>query len=404
MEIPVVLRDWRDEPAARRQSALARLLGVLATIVAAGVGILLLVPLLVEVFFMARSTVAVVDGIAIETGRYAQVRDFRRYEVIREINQLAEYRDDGLSTTAAERQAIEDRINDRRLNLASADFQAVEDLINVMLLKTKAENEEAVVTIDDIRVEQESILAAPARPAPAATGENGPDASRPATSGEPAAAEPLEDRLTALLDELAMPRDLFDDLMTARAIERVFIKRAEDSVATAQPHVHLKRIILEDEEEAASYIERYKTGESWSTLAGKSFKPAVAESPPAADVDGDPVPSYDVDLGFLPRGILEPSLEAAAFSLDVGSVSDPVSTAEGFVVLLVVAKENSRTVSGEHLDELRRKAVLEFRRELRESAAIEYQLDSEKVEWASRHGLRNVGELNADTPAGRTAR
>ena len=400
----MVLRDWRDEPAARRQSALARLLGVIAAIVAAGVGVLLLVPLLVEVFFMARSTVAVVDGIAIETGRYAQVRDFRRYEVIREINQFAEYRDDGLSTTAAERQAIEDRINDRRLNLASADFQAVEDLINVMLLKTKAENEEAIVTIDDVRVEQEAVLAAPARPAPAATDGNGSDVSRPAASGESPAAEPLEDRLTALLNELGMPRDLFDDLMTARAIERIFVERAEDSVATVQPHVHLKRIILEDEEEAASYLERYKAGESWSALAGESFKPSAEESPPAADFDGDPVPSYDIDLGFLPRGILEPSLEAAAFSLDVGAVSNPVSTAEGFVILLVVAKVDLRAVSGEHLDELRRKAVLEFRRELRESANVEYQLDSDKVEWASRHGLRNVGELNADVPAGGTAR
>ena len=270
LEIPVVLRDWRDEPAARRHSALARLLGVIAAIVAAGVGVLLVVPLFVELFFMARSPVATIDGVAIETGRYAQVRDFRRYEVIREINQLAEYRSDGLSTTAAELQAIENQINEKRLSLASADFQAVEDLINVTLLKTKAGNEGVVVTVDDIRVEQEAVLAAPARPAPAATGGNGSDVSQPAAGGESPAAGPLEDRLTALLDELDMPRDLFDDLMTARAIERVFIERAEDSVATVQPHVHLKRIIQEDEEEAASYVKRYNAGESWSALAAES--------------------------------------------------------------------------------------------------------------------------------------
>lgn len=400
----MVLRDWRDEPASRRHSALARLLGVIAAIVAAGVGILLLAPLFVELFLMARSPVATVDGIAIETGRYAQVRDFRRYEVIREINQLAEYSRDGLSTTAAETQAIADQIYEKRLGLASADFQAVEDLINVILLETKAQDEGVVITVDDIRVEQESVLAAPVRPAPAATDGNGSDISPPAAGGESPAAGPLEDRLTALLNELDMPRDLFHDLITARAIERVFVKRAEDSVATVQPHVHLKRIILEDEEQAASYIKRYNAGESWRALAGESIEPAAEESPPAADADEDPVPSYDVDLGFLPRGILEPSLETAAFSLDVGSVSEPVSTAEGFVILLVAAKVNSRAVSGEHLDELRRQAVLEFRRELRESANIEYQLDSDKVEWASRHGLRNVGELNADTPPSGTAR
>ena len=106
----------------------------------------------------------------------------------------------------------------------------------------------------------------------------------------------------------------------------------------------------------------------------------------------------------MPRGILEPSLEAAAFSLDVGSVSEPVPTAEGFVILLVAGKVNLRAVSDEHLDQLRRSAVLDFRQELRESGNIEYQLDSDKVEWASRHGLRNIGELDADIPAGGMAR
>lgn len=396
----MVLRDWREQPAARRQSALARLLGVIAAIVAAGVGILLLVPLLVELFFMARSPVATIDGVAIETGRYAQARDFRRYEVIREINQLAEYRRDGLSTTAAELQAIEDQINERRLSLASADFQAVEDLINVTLLRNKAMREGVVVTIDDIRAEQEAVVAPVPRPIP---GENGSDMSQPAGGGE-SPAEPLEQRVTALLDDLGMPRDLFDDLMRTRAIERIFLNRAEDSVATVQPHVHLKQIILKDEETAAAYIKRYNDGESWNALTAESLEPEEGESAPAEGVEEEPAPSHEADLGFVPRGILQPSLEAAAFSLEVGAVSEPISTAEGFVILLATGKVNLRAVSDEHLYELRRRAVLDFRQELRESANVEYQLDSDKVEWASRHGLRNVGELNPDIPLGRTAR
>ncbi len=366
---------------------------------AAGVGILLLVPLLNELFFMARSPVATVDGVVIETGRYAQARDFRRYEVLREINQLAEYRRDGTSTTAAELQAIDGQINEKRLSLASADFQAVEDLINVTLLGKKAMREGVVVTIDDIRAEQEAVLAPLARPTP---GGNGSDISQPAASSE-SPAEPLEQRVTALLDDLGMPRDLFDDLMTMRAIERVFLKRAEDSVATVQPHVHLRRIVLKDEEEAATYLKRYNAGESWSALTLESLEPGE-ESASSEGVEEKPAPAYEADLDFVPRGILEPSLEAAAFSLEVGSVSEPVPTAEGFVILLVAATVNLRAVSDENLDQLRRRAVLDFRQELRESGNIEYQLDSDKVEWASRHGLRNIGELDADIPAGGMAR
>ena len=340
-----MLRDWRDEPAARRYSALARLLGILATIVAASVGILLLVPLLVEFFFMARSPVAVVDGTEIEAGVYAQVRDFRRYEIIREINQLIGYRADDIAATAAERQAIEDRITERRFGLSSADFQAVEDLINVIVLKKEAEVEGIVVSADDLRVEQESVLAVLPRPTPAALDANDPAIPQPASSDASQPEEPLEDRLNTLLSRLGMPRNVFDDLMTARVVEHIFLTRAEESVAAVQPHVHVKQIVAETEEEAASYIKRYAAGALWSSLARESLNKGVPDAPPAADIDGaagdaDPADSDYGDLGFVPRGILELPLEEAAFSLDVGSVSDPISSAGGFHVLLVVDRKS----------------------------------------------------------------
>ncbi len=408
LDIPRVLRDWRDEPAARRHSALARTLGILAAVVAASVGILLLVPLLIEFVFMARSPVAVVNGTKIEAGVYALARDFRRYEIIREINQLVAYRADGTAATAPERQAVEDRINERRFSLSSADFQAVEDLINVIGLKEKAEQEGIVIPAEDVRVERESVLAAPPRPTPSVAGAIDRTVLKPTIAEAAPPDEPLEDRLRTLLSDLGMPRDLFDDLITARVVEHIFLKRAEESVADVQPHVHLKQIVAATEEEAASYIKRYNAGVSWSVLARESLNQGLPDAPPAANFDAagdaDLADSNDGDLGFVPRGILEATLDDAAFSLDAGSVSDPISAAGEFHLLLVVAKADSRAVSSEHLRELRRNAIVDFRGTLRESATVEYQLDSGKVQWASRHGLRNVGELDPDSAAGGAGR
>jgi peptidyl-prolyl cis-trans isomerase D len=51
------------------------------------------------------------------------------------------------------------------------------------------------------------------------------------------------------------------------------------------------------------------------------------------------------DLGFFPRGRMVPAFEAAAFSLDVGKVSDPVQSTYGFHVIRVEEKRPAKLVS-----------------------------------------------------------
>ena len=408
LEIPVVLRDWRDESAARRHSALARLLGILASVIATSVLILLLVPLFVEFVFMARSTVAIVDGTKIETGVYAQVRDFRRFEIIRELNQLVQYRVEDVVTGSAHSQAIEQRINELSVSLSTADFEALEDLITVILLRKKSRQDALVVSPNDLEIEQESVLAKPRLPTlDIAGGVSVSLAMTPTNVNRDQ--KPLDERLKTLLNTLDMRKTILEELILTRALEHVYLRRAEQSVATVQSHVHLRQIIVKEREEANSYIERYRTGVSWDRLVYESINKGVPDAPPAVRFGNtagysDPTGTDKSDLGFVPRGILSSALEDVAFSLDVGDVSEPILLDGQFYVLLVAGTDLTRSVSSEHMLQLRRTAIADFRTQLRESAKVEYRLDSRKVDWATRHGLKNVGNLDPNLRIGAVAR
>ena len=410
----VVLRDWRQEPSVRRNSALARSLGVLATTIAVGVGVLLLVPLLVELVFTARTPVAVVNGIEIRSSDYAQARDFRRFEIIRELNQLAVYREEDASASEEARGAIEDRINEARLGLSSADFQAVEDLINVELLRASAEADGVSASDDEVRAEKEKFLAVPPRPTPADAGvELQPDEPSAGFPSQPPTA-PLDIRVNELLNRLGMSGELFEELMIARVLDRKFIADALATVAERQEHIHVRRIVAESQEEASAAVKRYNAGVSWPVLVREFSKAAAdnaegGESQENSEVDQgianlELSESNEDDLGLVPRGILAAALEEAAFALELGSVSEPIGMPDGFHVLIVVDKESDRQLSEVHLKQLQDKAVAAFRQELRGSATVEYRLDSDKVQWAGRHGLKNVGELDAAVSSGAGAR
>lgn len=86
--------------------------------------------------------------------------------------------------------------------------------------------------------------------------------------------------------------------------------------------VHIQQILTYNEADARQVMERLNGGSDFNELAAE----------------------YDAvtrgELGWVPRGfLLDPDLEAAAFSLEVGAVSEVIATPAGFHVLKVLARE-----------------------------------------------------------------
>jgi peptidyl-prolyl cis-trans isomerase D len=52
------------------------------------------------------------------------------------------------------------------------------------------------------------------------------------------------------------------------------------------------------------------------------------------------------DLGFFGKGTMDPAFEAAAFSLPIGQVSEPIESPFGWHVIEVIERDNAKTAAG----------------------------------------------------------
>lgn len=126
---------------------------------------------------------------------------------------------------------------------------------------------------------------------------------------------------------------------------------------TIPEKVHIKVILLKVpegseqnvadkvKEKASELLKRLRAGENFETLAR-----AESEDKTSAENGGD--------LGFIAKGSLAPELEEAAFKAEVGSVSEPIRTKQGYYLIKVEEKqaEVARTYESVH-DEIRAKLL-----------------------------------------------
>jgi parvulin-like peptidyl-prolyl isomerase len=73
----------------------------------------------------------------------------------------------------------------------------------------------------------------------------------------------------------------------------------------------------------------------------------------------------------VPRGVLDPRLDAVIFDLPVNQVSDVVTTNFGYHVVQVMEKDKARALPPELLQDTRQRAFLEWLKAVRESLKIE---------------------------------
>jgi len=163
-------------------------------------------------------------------------------------------------------------------------------------------------------------------------------------------------------------RDAFFDASIAGAVEDKDAKKIyDDKIAKMKPEeeVHARHILVGTEEEAKAVKERLAKDEDFAKVANEMSKDKNAEGG---------------DLGFFSRGQMLKPFEDAAFSLDVGAISDPVQTRFGWHIIKVEEKRNQTPPS---FDEVK--------------AAIVTQLVAQKAQ-AVVTGLRDGAEIEIVDP------
>ncbi len=369
-QVPGDLLRWGELIAAHR-SALVRKITISAGFVIAAFVIgLLLAPLMIEFIFTGGSVAARVNGGEISMNEFARASDFARYRATRDLNTLAAYRDALASEEEVTLLAVQQAIEARRIDLLTVDFQAVDDLITGRLLQEKALADGYEIPDAELDAEREAVLcSAGAFPA--------------GITSPPEAADdrPLPVRVDEMLANLGLDRDTFEDILIGTVLNRHYVALAKEGVPDRLPQAHLRYIIAPSQEAGDAVVSRYRAGENWEELAQEL-------STPARDlVDGG-------DLGFAPVDLFDPRYSEVAINLDEGQVSEPQAVGAEFYVILLIEWDDDRVLTSEQRDRLETNAESDFRTQLFEAAEVDYLLTADGLEWAERHGLRNVGELD----------
>jgi len=136
------------------------------------------------------------------------------------------------------------------------------------------------------------------------------------------------------------------------------------SLPPAVEQVHARHILVMSEAEAMEVLIKLHSGESFATLAQQ-----YSQDMGSRDIGGD--------LGFFPRGVMLPEIEATAFGLEPGRTSGILKTAFGYHVIEVVEKDPSREVPKEMLAAWRKNAFLKWLDSQRSAATIRYLIPIE---------------------------
>ena len=126
------------------------------------------------------------------------------------------------------------------------------------------------------------------------------------------------------------------------------------AVPKAAEQVHVRQILLYNEDVAKNYQAQLQAGADFDELA--------------AQVD----PATRGDLGWFPRGYLpEQPVEAAAFALEPGQVSAIVPSQAGFHLLKLLARETDRPLAPDALQTLQSRVVAEWVASRRQVSTIQ---------------------------------
>lgn len=160
-------------------------------------------------------------------------------------------------------------------------------------------------------------------------------------------------RKNAGLSEAAFRR-LFESSLYRSKLQTAL----EAEVPTSGEQVHARHILVATEDEAKKVVERLKAGEDFAALAKE-----LSTDTSNKDDGGD--------LGWFARGTMVTEFEDAAFALQPGEISDPVSTSYGYHVIQMVERDANRAWDESTLSDKKSAALEDWLTTQRQSDGVQ---------------------------------
>jgi len=129
------------------------------------------------------------------------------------------------------------------------------------------------------------------------------------------------------IKDVGVSEDSIRDIIEISIIRAEIIEIVSADVAEEAEHVWIRHILVADEDTANEVVEKLAAGEDFVDLAAE-YSLDTSNSENGGDLD------------WFPRGAMVQPFDEAAFSLEVGEISDPVQTDFGWHILESLGKDD----------------------------------------------------------------
>jgi parvulin-like peptidyl-prolyl isomerase len=136
---------------------------------------------------------------------------------------------------------------------------------------------------------------------------------------------------------------------------------ATQDVETSIEHVHVSHIFVREEAMAEAIMAELEAGRDFGDLASQ-----YSEDTSTRDQGGE--------VGWVPRGGMDPEAEAVVWALEVGEYTEPIETAGGYSIVLLMGRE-WRDLDPQLIQQKQSEAMKASLEEQRANAQIEYLID-----------------------------
>ena len=156
-------------------------------------------------------------------------------------------------------------------------------------------------------------------------------------------------------------RDVISAGLLQEALRAKFVEEAPKNA----DQVRFRLIVLSIENDAKTTLDRLRNGEDFAVVAQE-----VSEDTASKDQGGE--------RDWTPRGILDPALDEALFSLETGKISEVIPGASAYFIVQVLERQDQRETTAEQQSALGTQAMSEWLRQLRDSIGVTVKLDNDQ--------------------------
>lgn len=199
------------------------------------------------------------------------------------------------------------------------------------------------------------------------------------------------------LNESRLKEDEYRDIVATQVIAEIFRDLISEAAPTTAEQVHLHVILTDTEELAEETRARWAAGENFADLARE-----VSLDVSSREAGGD--------YGWIPRKVaFESRLDEEAFSLDIGTVSEPIPyydtsvmdatspTYVNYYLIMVSEKSDSREIDEKYIDTVHDNAFEQWISQMFSEHDIKYHgikngFDSETYAWINWQLQKLVGD------------